>query len=765
MLPGQSLSAFGRALPLSARGMMTDAAGVSAASSFVGVCERARAKGTPSFVAPLTASIIPTVARVFGTPTFTRSGTTATFFDHEGVPRKIQANEARFYGARRVQNLLAGYGNVHNWAGVVGNAVVTATDIDAPDGTLTATRVTGTAAGGAYYNRGSLQDNVSAGMCIVGSAWVRGSGTLNFRLYSGGSPALTASVKITLSASWVRYSLELQLTVSQDVRMQLTPSNVDGLGTGTATSWDTWGGQLENCSGQSNKAPAELVSFGILPSPYHGANVDAVKYFPTTNGNSVAANVVTEAPGTPIADATLLGYHTEGQRTNDVAYCRILTDSVGWVVPTTGANLITNGTFDSDVSGWSLYSTPTTTLTWLAGGYIRVNTTTYNCWTYQNFPVTVGKTYVASATTIANTTNAIVTAGVHPGSDEWDLQCSFGMRSPGTNSGIFTATETTHTLRMAPYAPTSTDVDFDNITVYESLMTIGKTSGIDGIANTATRLTAQANDTTILQPRTEGASTKTLSAYVKRVTGTGSIYITRNGGTNWTDITSQINGTTYTRVTLTSSVANPSIGFKIATSGDAIDVDYVQDESGAFASTPIGTTTATTRNADVLAFPLGNVDKRHGAVSAVVAQPAWAGMANTQNGGIVELIAQTSSGSAIAGFGYVANPDGVSFLTVNGPANVSVALTPPDAGSATPRRFQAEWGPYGVNVYAYGLTARGVACIPFGGRNETVVNGRLCIGNSTGSTNNSPFSTIKNVAVSWGPIPVGRIEDLRQWTP
>jgi len=159
------------------------------------------------------------------------------------------------------------------------------------------------------------------------------------------------------------------------------------------------------------------------------------------------------------------------------------------------------------------------------------------------------------------------------------------------------------------------------------------------------------------------------------------------------------------------------------------------------------------------------VDRRHGAVSAVVAQPAWAGMANTQNGGIVELIAQTSSGSAIAGFGYVANPDGVSFLTVNGPANVSVALTPPDAGSATPRRFQAEWGPYGVNVYAYGLTARGVACIPFGGRNETVVNGRLCIGNSTGSTNNSPFSTIKNVAVSWGPIPVGRIEDLRQWTP
>ena len=48
----------------------------------------------------------------------------------------------------------------------------------------------------------------------------------------------------------------------------------------------------------------------------HGAGVDGVKYFSTTNGNSVASNVVTEASGSPISASTLLGYLAEGARTN-----------------------------------------------------------------------------------------------------------------------------------------------------------------------------------------------------------------------------------------------------------------------------------------------------------------------------------------------------------------------------------------------------------------------------------------------------------------
>ena len=73
---------------------------------------------------------------------------------------------------------------------------------------------------------------------------------------------------------------------------------------------------LEVVTGQSNQAPAEYVSVGVLSTPFHGAGVDGVKYFSTTNGNSVASNVVTEASGSPISASTLLGYLAEGARTN-----------------------------------------------------------------------------------------------------------------------------------------------------------------------------------------------------------------------------------------------------------------------------------------------------------------------------------------------------------------------------------------------------------------------------------------------------------------
>ena len=66
---------------------------------------------------------------------------------------------------------------------------------------------------------------------------------------------------------------------------------------------------MEPVSGQSNQAPAEYVSVGVVAGPlYHGAAVDGVQYFTTTNGNSVTANVVTEAPGTAISSSVLLGY-------------------------------------------------------------------------------------------------------------------------------------------------------------------------------------------------------------------------------------------------------------------------------------------------------------------------------------------------------------------------------------------------------------------------------------------------------------------------
>ena len=58
--------------------------------------------------------------------------------------------------------------------------------------------------------------------------------------------------------------------------------------------------QIEDITGQSVQTPAEYVSTNVLnATPYHGANVDGVKYFDT------------DINGTPIPDSTLKGFLCE----------------------------------------------------------------------------------------------------------------------------------------------------------------------------------------------------------------------------------------------------------------------------------------------------------------------------------------------------------------------------------------------------------------------------------------------------------------------
>jgi len=129
-------------------------------------------------------------------------------------------------------------------------------------------------------------------------------------------------------------------------------------------------------------------------------------------------------------------------------------------------------------------------------------------------------------------------------------------------------------------------------------------TGLDNVANSASRLTAAANDATLLQLLTAATGTRTTSVWIKRVSGSGTVSLTRNGGTNWTDITSSLVAGTWVPVEVTSDVgANPTVGLKMGTSGDVIDVDCFQDENGAWRTSPILTTTAAvTRNADVLSY-------------------------------------------------------------------------------------------------------------------------------------------------------------------
>ena len=130
-------------------------------------------------------------------------------------------------------------------------------------------------------------------------------------------------------------------------------------------------------------------------------------------------------------------------------------------------------------------------------------------------------------------------------------------------------------------------------------------TGIDGVANSCSRLTggAVSATNTAFQTLTAAASSRTYSVWLKRVTGTGTINITQDGGVGYTDVTSQINSSTFTRVSLTASQLNAVFGIQVVTSTDVILADFNQFEAGTFATSPMAAAGAA-RNADVLTYPV-----------------------------------------------------------------------------------------------------------------------------------------------------------------
>lgn len=125
-------------------------------------------------------------------------------------------------------------------------------------------------------------------------------------------------------------------------------------------------------------------------------------------------------------------------------------------------------------------------------------------------------------------------------------------------------------------------------------------TGIDGASNAASSLTATAGNATCLQAITLASSLRWQSAFIRRLAGTGVIEMTTDGGATWTVITVTAS---WARVSIPAqTLANPTVGFRIVTSGDAIAIDYVQNETSIRTSPIATTTTAQTRNADVVSL-------------------------------------------------------------------------------------------------------------------------------------------------------------------
>lgn len=150
--------------------------------------------------------------------------------------------------------------------------------------------------------------------------------------------------------------------------------------------------------------------------------------------------------------------------------------------------------------------------------------------------------------------------------------------------------------------------DFNNA-VYDrtNILSVPDAVGLDGVANAASTLTAQAANGTVFQTISSFADDISYSVDIRRITGTGPIQLTLDGGSTYTDIASQLNTSTYTRVVITENLGDPVAGIRIVDDGDKIEVDYAGVERGAFETSRIETLGSTeTRAADLLDYEIAN---------------------------------------------------------------------------------------------------------------------------------------------------------------
>lgn len=122
----------------------------------------------------------------------------------------------------------------------------------------------------------------------------------------------------------------------------------------------------------------------------------------------------------------------------------------------------------------------------------------------------------------------------------------------------------------------------------------------DGTSTAALLLATAGNGTVIQDLGVVGSAEKTGSLWIKRKTGTGNIDLTMDDGAGWS---TQSVTTTWTRFSVTQTLANEGFGIRIVTDTDAVWVWQGQVETSGFPSSDIVTTTVgISRPLDVLNY-------------------------------------------------------------------------------------------------------------------------------------------------------------------
>lgn len=406
--------------------------------------------------------------------------------------------------------------------------------------------------------------------------------------------------------------------------------------------------QIVDVTGYDASYVPAYISVGVVSSPFFGAGVDGAKYFET------------DWQGAPIPAANKKGVRLEGAATNNILHCRDFTNKVWQTSSTSGAERLSNGTFDANITGWADLNFATSS--WDAGR-ISVISAAAASGAYATFASVVGKSYTVSAGIVSATgysANTVLRAGAGSIPDSGIVDSS-AYGAPGTKTISFTATSTTSFVYLR--SSSSYTTVWDNVTVKESGIQPAKNvTGIDGIANTASSLTWTTADAVFKQSITMASAARCTSVHLKRgATFVGPFSISQDDGSNWTDVTAQINNSTFTRVVITSTLANPVVCLKSGTVGDIVIVDCVQNEGGTVATSEIVTTTAAvTRSTSTLSYQTAsNWSDTAGAALITVEPYVWStgGLVGSATNGLLES-ASNSGATASDGTNTANGPTG-----------------------------------------------------------------------------------------------------------
>ena len=236
-----------------------------------------------------------------GTYTYDRNGSAAWITDFEGLVKEIPIDAIAMRGQRGVDNLIRSV----NTTGLARSDNLQGVD-DASSSWAAIDKVAGTVTlddeDHLYWNSTSLTmvdyDVLVSSINIV----YAGTDTFVLRL-THGAPAYDPVKSLITGPCNGRYSIKLDAPSATGTASNGFFFGIDNRSTHGADNaskdFILSDVQIEMVSGQSNQNPGDYVSIGVEAFPYHGANVDGVKYFPYENGNTVTGNNVVDELGQP----------------------------------------------------------------------------------------------------------------------------------------------------------------------------------------------------------------------------------------------------------------------------------------------------------------------------------------------------------------------------------------------------------------------------------------------------------------------------------